>query len=152
LAPRAAFYPGASQRYDAFVQRYPQAWSARARSGGDVPWTLVEGCSPEGDPFCFEQELFCGALAEVTLDQASPAPLLDAAVRFVNERCSGTLSAMVLIDDATREQHAAALDRAIERLRYGVVGVNLWSGVAFGLASPPWGSFPHGSQTDIQSG
>lgn len=152
LPPRAAFYPGAHRRYDTFLAHFPSAWTAASRSDAGVPWTLVENCSPDGDPFCFEQEIFCGALAEVTLDAGAPAAFLDAAVRFVNERCWGTLSAVVLVDDATRQAHASALDRAVERLRYGSIGINLWSGVIYGLVSPPWGSFPHGSPTDIQSG
>jgi len=52
----------------------------------------------------------------------------------------------------TRDEHARALDRAIEALRYGAIGVNLWSGVIFGLASPPWGAFPGSTAADIQSG
>ena len=146
LPPRIAFYPGAQQRYDTFLSHYPGAWTAGSRSEAEVPWTLIEGCSPGGDSFCFEQEIFCGALAEVTLETGAPA------VRFVNERCWGTLSVVVLVDDATRQAHAAALDRAVERLRYGSIGINLWSGVIYGLVSPPWGSYPHGSQADIQSG
>jgi hypothetical protein len=152
LPPRPAFYPGARRRYDAFFSHYPRAWTAAPRSDDDVPWTLAEGCSIGGDPFGFEHEVFCGALAEVTLDAGAPAAFLDAAVRFVNDRCWGTLSVVVLVDDATRLAHAAALDRAVERLRYGSIGINLWSGVIYGLVSPPWGSFPHGSRTDIQSG
>ncbi len=58
----------------------------------------------------------------------------------------------MLIDEASQEQHAHALDRAIESLRYGAIGINLWSGVVFGLASPPWGAFPGSTAADIQSG
>jgi hypothetical protein len=59
---------------------------------------------------------------------------------------------VVIIDEATRAREHEGLDRAIQSLRYGVVGVNVWSAVAFGLASPPWGSAPGNRPTDIQSG
>lgn len=151
-APRTAFYPGAHGRYSAFIERYPRAQVLSPRADHAVPWTLLDGCSPEDDDFCFRKELFCGALAEVTLDASATDAFLAAAVRFANERCWGTLSCVLLADDETRDRYRTDLDRAIEELRYGAVGVNLWTGVVFGLASPPWGSFPHGSRTDIQSG
>src|SRR5262249_18337970 len=65
LGPRVAFYPGARRRYDEFRAHYPNAWTAESGLDSEVPWTLVEGCSPDGDRFGFEHEVFCGALAEV---------------------------------------------------------------------------------------
>jgi hypothetical protein len=150
--PRTAFYPGAQARYLAFIERFPRAQALSPRADHVVPWTLLEGCSPDGDDFCFRTELFCGVLAEVSLDVSAPDAFLASAVRFANERCWGTLSCVLLADDDTRERFATGLDRAIEALRYGAVGVNVWTSVVFGLASPPWGSFPHASRTDIQSG
>ena len=41
LPPRKAYYPGAEQRYQAFVERYPQARVLGARGDGVVPWTLI---------------------------------------------------------------------------------------------------------------
>lgn len=152
LPPRTTWYPGARGRYDTFLAHYPQSWSAAPQAGQDVPWTLVEELSPDADRFAFEQELFCGGLAEVALDADAPDVFLGAAVRFANERLWGTLSAVLLIDDETRQQHAHPLDRAIESLRYGAIGINIWTGAIFGLASPPWGAFPGSVPSDIQSG
>jgi aldehyde dehydrogenase (NAD(P)+) len=47
---------------------------------------------------------------------------------------------------------SAAVERAIARLRYGVVSVNSWNGHAFVFCSPPWGAFPGSTPADIQSG
>ncbi len=47
---------------------------------------------------------------------------------------------------------AAAVERAIGRLRYGVVTVNAWSGLLFAFGTPPWGAHPSSSPADIQSG
>jgi hypothetical protein len=35
-----------------------------------------------------------------------------------------------------------AIDRALVKLRYGTVCINQWSGVAYGLMTPPWGGYP----------
>ncbi len=59
---------------------------------------------------------------------------------------------MVLVHPATMAEHGAALERAIEGLRYGGVGVNAWPGLIYGLVSPTWGAFPGHPPEDIQSG
>ena len=152
LPPRRTWYPGARSRYDRFVRQHQPTWHSTVHPEQEVPWTIVEGLTPESDRFAFEQELFCGGMVEVALDAAGPDAFLDVAVRFANERLWGTLSAVVLIDETTKDEHERALDRAIEALRYGAIGVNLWSGAIFGLASPPWGAFPGSTAADIQSG
>src|SRR5262245_20674016 len=152
LRPRVPFYPGSRRRYDEFVARYAPSWTAESQSDRDVPWTMVEGVSPAGDPFAFQHELFCGALIEVPLETDTADAFLDAAVRFANEKCWGTLSEVVIIDGVTRGVLSHGVDRAIESLRYGAIGINLWTGVMFGLVSPPWGAFPGSDPADIQSG
>jgi acyl-CoA reductase-like NAD-dependent aldehyde dehydrogenase len=152
LPPRATWYPDARARYDEFVRHHAPAWCSPAHREQDVPWTIVEGVLPERHAFAFERELFCGGLVEVTIDVAAPDAFLGAATSFANARLWGTLSAVMLIDDDIRRQHAQALDRAIESLRYGAIGINIWSGAIFGLASPPWGAFPGSTRGDIQSG
>ena len=46
----------------------------------------------------------------------------------------------------------AARERAVERLRYGTVGVNVWPAVAYALMTAPWGGHPSATPDDIQSG
>jgi len=43
-------------------------------------------------------------------------------------------------------------DDALARMRYGTVGVNVWSGGGFLLPQAAWGAFPGHTRTDIQSG
>jgi acyl-CoA reductase-like NAD-dependent aldehyde dehydrogenase len=78
-----------------------------------------------------------------------PEAFLDEAVRFANDQMWGTLAASVTVP---RGFQAARLDTAIGQLRYGVVGINQWPGVAFALMSPPWGAFPGSDLRDVQSG
>ena len=71
---------------------------------------------------------------------------------FYNDRLWGTLGANIIIHPTTAAQHAAALDRAVSRLRYGCVGVNAWTGVGFLIAQLSWGAYPGHTVDDIQSG
>jgi acyl-CoA reductase-like NAD-dependent aldehyde dehydrogenase len=149
---RKAYYPGAEARYRGFLDRYPQARPLGGAVEGVVPWTVIPDVPAQQGEYALSNEAFCGVLAEVELDAAGPAEFLRAAVGFANDACWGTLSCMLLIDEATQKLHAGALDRAIEDLRYGGIGINVWAGVIYGLVSPTWGAFPGHPSTDIQSG
>src|SRR5260221_3224460 len=41
---------------------------------------------------------------------------------------------------------------AVEDLRYGAIGLNVWNAVAFLLAQATWGAYPGHTLDDIQSG
>ena len=66
----------------------------------------------------------------------------------------GTLSATVLVSPSTLKDPAvsAAMDRAVEDLRYGAIGVNVWHALVFAMGTTTWGAYPGHSRTDIQSG
>jgi hypothetical protein len=75
-------------------------------------------------------------------------------VDFANNRLWGTLSAGMVVHPSTMKDPvtAAAVERAIARLRYGAVAVNAWSGYLFAFCTPPWGAHPSSSPRNIQSG
>jgi len=62
----------------------------------------------------------------------------------------GDLGAVVTIDPKTRKQNGQAFDDAMAHLRYGAIGINAWTGMAFALAT--WGAFPGNTAQDIGSG
>lgn len=153
---REAYYPGAADRWQRYVDAYPSAERYGQRAGGTLPFTLVPGLDVErDDPLAFRTEAFCGVMAETALDAPRSIPdYLDAAVEFCNERLWGTLSASILIHPRTAADPgvAAALERAIDRLRYGSVVVNHWSAVPYAMVSPSWGAWPGSDAHDVQSG
>lgn len=151
-APRKAYYPGASERYRGFVERYPQAKPLVAAQEGVVPWTVIPDVAATRGEYALTNEAFCGVLAEVALEASAPEEFLAAAVRFANEDCWGTLSCMLIIDEASQKRHAQALDQAIEQLRYGGIGINVFTGMIYASVTPTWGAFPGHPPTDIQSG
>ncbi|HIK42330.1 aldehyde dehydrogenase family protein, partial [Thermoleptolyngbya sp. M55_K2018_002] len=149
---RKAYYPGAQDRYQAFLDRYPQAIALAPRTPDIVPWTLIPDVPPVPGEYALTTEAFCGVLAEVSLDAGDTAAFLQQAVDFANEILWGTLSCVLLIDPVTRRQNAAAVERAIAQLRYGNIGINAWTGMNFLLSALTWGAFPGNPLSDIGSG
>jgi acyl-CoA reductase-like NAD-dependent aldehyde dehydrogenase len=150
--PRVAYYPGAEQRYRAFLERYPQALRLGEEGEGVVPWTLIPDVPPLEDEYALVHEAFCGVLAQVDLEASGPEEYLDRAVPFVNEKVWGTLSCTMLLHPATGRAHPEAVERAVSRLRYGGVGINVWAGAIYALGTPTWGAFPGHTREEIGSG
>lgn len=151
---RQAYYPGARERWERFT-----AGRAMTRVGGrmegSLPWTLVSDldAGPGAEPL-FSEESFAPIIVETAVGSADPLEFLEQAADFANDRMWGTLSAELVVHPATMKDRttAAAVERAIGRLRYGVVTVNAWSGLAFAFGTPPWGAHPSSTPNDIQSG
>ncbi len=161
--PRKAYYPGARERHAKFLEHHPQAVvvgetpSDGAEDSADVvPWTVIPDLRPS-DRFALRNEAFCGLVATIDVEApdfhgASVPRFLDEAVRIANDACWGTLSCVLLVHPSTTEVHPEPLARAIRELRYGSIGLNIWSGAIYALASSPWGAYPGHRPEDIQSG
>ena len=72
------------------------------------------------------------------------------AADFVNEKLWGNLSCSILI--SPEGQRTQPWRRALENLKYGPVGINIWPGLIFALVNLPWGAYPGNTPEDIQSG
>jgi hypothetical protein len=152
---RRAFYPGAVERWQAFLAAHPEAEQFGDRRFGRMPWTFISGVPAEREgEICFTTEAFAPIFAETPIAAETAARFLDRAVEFANERLWGTLNATLVVhssslrDEATRD----AFERALAHLRFGTVTVNHWAGVGYGLGATPWGAYPGSTLADIQSG
>jgi acyl-CoA reductase-like NAD-dependent aldehyde dehydrogenase len=153
--PRKAFYPGAHERWQQFVDAHPEAEVLGARRDDSVPWTLIPNLDPEArDEICFTREAFCGVLAEVSLPGDSPAEFLANATAFCNERLWGTLAASIFVHPSIRRDPVgeAAFQLALDELRYGGIAVNTTKMGCYGMPSLPWGAHPGHSLEEIGSG
>ncbi len=154
--PRVPYYPGALERHAAFVTAHPQAERFGPDGEGELPFTLIPDLDPDAqDDLAFTTEAFCGLITEAALDVDRSVPeYLAEAVRFANEALMGDLSATIIVHPRSLAdpEVAAAVDRAVEELRCGTVGVNLWAGLSYVLVSPPWGAYPGNPLEDIRSG
>ncbi len=154
--PREFYYPGAEERYETFVSAHRQAERLSDAVEGGLPFTLIPDVDPEAtDDVVFTTESFCGVISETALDAPLSVPaFIDDAVRRCNDQLWGNLSVTLLVHPRSLAdpEVAAAVDRAVEQLHYGTVGVNLWAGMGFTFVSTPWGAYAGNELTDIQSG
>jgi Aldehyde dehydrogenase family len=152
IPPRLAYYTGAQERYSRFLERYPASEVLGQSAEGCIPWTLIPNVSPTTGEYALTVEAFCGILAEVSLDTADTDDFLKRVPQIVNDSLYGTLSCTVLIDPKARRQNRVAFEEVIAQLRYGTIGVNIWSGALFGMPEVPWGAFPGNPLEAIGSG
>jgi hypothetical protein len=152
---RFAYYPGARETHAAFLAAHPSARLFGEPGAGHLPWTVVDDVDPERpDDICFTREAFCGLLAETALEAADAAAFVERAVDFANRTLHGTLAVVLLVHPASLADRrtAAALERAIDQLRYGAVLVNMGAFAAYYFMVAPWGAYPGHHARDIQSG
>jgi acyl-CoA reductase-like NAD-dependent aldehyde dehydrogenase len=152
MAPRDAYYPGASERYAQFRARYPSASVVGSSGPGVVPWTIAYDVPASEGELALSTEAFCGVLSVVTLDARTADAFLHEAVPFVNTQVWGNLSCVLLVDPQTARAHAARVEQAISDLEYGGVGVNAWTGVNYSLGCTSWGAYPGNVSENIRSG
>jgi acyl-CoA reductase-like NAD-dependent aldehyde dehydrogenase len=153
VPPRHAYYPGAASRHDAFLKEHPEA--LRFGTDGDdmLPWTLVRGVDPESEgDVVFTSEAFCSLIAETALPAVDPGEFLARAVDFANDSLWGTLAATIIASDEQMDEMRPELEQAVDRLHYGAVVFNFFSGLGYAFGQIPIGAFPGSNITDIQSG
>jgi len=149
---REAYYPTAQATWERFMDAYPDSVTLGTAKEGELPWTILEGVSPDEGEYALSNEPWCGIFSFVELEATTPAEFLAAAVPFANDRCWGTLSINLLIHPRSEKELGAAFDQAIADLRYGAIAINCWSGLNYGLVNATWGAFPGHPLDDIESG
>lgn len=152
---RKAYYPGAEERWQAFVQNRKNVQRVGEPRPGVLPYALLSDVpANQTEDRVFHQEPWCSLVSEVGLPSTDAVTFLRQAVEFVNEKVWGTLAAMVVVHPSTLRDPVAGreVEKALRHLRYGSVCVNTWAGAVYGLASPPWGGHPSSTLSDIQSG
>lgn len=155
LPTREAYYPGAHERYQAFIAAHPEAEKFGAETEQQLPWTLIADvdAAQTGD-ICFTTEAFCSIVAETALKARSVLEYIERAVHFANEHLWGTLNVTLLVHPQSLKDPATAkaLEQAITNLRYGTISLNYWAGTSFALGVTTWGAFPGHDIYNIQSG
>ena len=148
---REAYYPGNEQRIGEFAAH---AGSSDAIDRGLLAPACVLADMDRGDESWLAQhEVFGTALAMKSLEYKDAESYLESAIEYANDRLYGTLGANILIHPKTvREIGRQRFEELLQKLRYGTIAVNAWTGLGFLLAPCPWGGFPGGSSRDPQSG
>ena len=153
LPDRPAYYPGASDRLSGAEDAYPGKAEKLGPTGAR---TLIPDVPAEDGAHAFTSEFFASALAITHLPGgegvSDVTEWLDRAVDFCNDQLAGTLGMTILIHPRTLRKLGDRFWDAVARLRYGTVGVNVWSGAGFLIAQASWGAYPGHERADIQSG
>jgi acyl-CoA reductase-like NAD-dependent aldehyde dehydrogenase len=151
---RKAYYPGAEDRWKQLVESHPSVEKIGDTAAGTLPWAIIKDIDAGTDDKVFSMEPWCSVISETTLGTTDPVAFLEEAVKFVNDKVWGTLSATVIVHPSTMKdpKFAAALDKAVQELRYGTVAINHWPALGFAFGTTPWGGHPSSTLEDIQSG
>lgn len=149
--PASTFdHPGAAARRLALLDNGKRGEGFARQADGTPSFGLVTDLDPgEPDDPLFTDAQFSGVLADVGLDAPRSIPdFVRAAVELCNEQVAGSLAATIIVHPRSLLDAGVALavERAIEELQFGTVVVNHLPGVAFGLASTPWGAAPTGDE------
>lgn len=154
VPPRRAFYPGAADRFAAFLAAHPDAELFGEAGAGELPWALADLDAADVGDMAFITESFCSFFGAVSLPAPSPAAFVERAVELCNERLWGSLNATLIVhpESARDRSLGPAVERGIADLRYGTVSVNHWAATGYALVVTPWGAYPGHTPDDIQSG
>ncbi len=145
---REPFYPGTRERLAQFAADNPDAEVLDANQRV----VLLTGLDASSDHPAFRSEFFGPIYVTTDLPGNTVEEYLEAAVDFANNRLAGNLGVNMIIDPMTAQRHADAVDAAIADLRYGCIGVNAWSAVAFLTSRAAWGAFAGNDSLKIESG
>lgn len=143
IRPREPWYPGAADSIERARAAYPGAEQVGScllvELGEDSPTDLYDG------------EYFAAVLG-ITELPGTGSEFLANAVEFSNGRLDGTLGASVIAHPREIKAMGSRFDDLVAELRYGAVGVNVWSGIAFLLPGAAWGAYPGHTPADVGSG
>ncbi|HET7689201.1 MAG TPA: aldehyde dehydrogenase family protein [Nocardioidaceae bacterium] len=145
---RPSWYPGCSTRVAGARSAHPQAEAV----GGTADRTLITGlCFGDPHETAFHEEYFGPVLGVAELPGMA-AEFLCSAVTAANQELRGTLGANIVIHPRTRRHLGKTFEEQVERLRYGTIGINVWTALGYLTPHATWGAFPGHSLDDIQSG
>ncbi|HSX65914.1 aldehyde dehydrogenase family protein [Nocardioides sp.] len=143
IPPRPPWYPGSDRKTAAAEASYP---SAEQRTGR----LLIEVTDSTSQDL-LTTEYFAPVLGHTSLPGLD-GDFLTNAVAFANDRLEGSLGASIIIDPRDRKELGAKFDEAIADLRYGAIGINVWSAIAFLIPGLPWGAYPGNTLEQVGSG
>lgn len=143
IKPRAPWYPNGQASIDRAKATYPDA----EQVGSCLVVTLDETSPTE----LYDGEYFAAVLGVTELPGVG-AEFFKKAVDFANEHLDGTLGGSVIVDSKDIKAMGARFDEIVADMKYGAVGINVWSGIAFLLPGAAWGAYPGHTLDKVGSG
>jgi acyl-CoA reductase-like NAD-dependent aldehyde dehydrogenase len=143
--PRAPWYPNGQ----AAIDRAKKTYGKDAEQVGSCLLVNVGAKSKKTE--LFDGEYFAAVLG-ITELPGTGAEFLQNAVSFSNEKLDGTLGASMIVHPRDIKKMGERFDELVADLRYGAVGINVWSGIAFLLGGATWGAYPGHTLDAVGSG
>ncbi|WP_181697837.1 aldehyde dehydrogenase family protein [Nocardia sp. GTS18] len=140
---RPPWYPNTAPKLDAARSAYPDAEEHGGR--------LLAEVTADSSQDLLTCEYFGPVLGHTSLP-GTGIDYLRNAVAYANDRLTGSLGATVIVRPVERKTWGAEFDQAIADLRYGTVGINIWSGIAFLDPRLSWGAYPGNTLDAVGSG
>lgn len=142
---RAAYYPGSDVRVASADTSYPDAQHLGSRGA------RVLVVDPDDREALLRTEYFGPVLGVIDLDVPDDQ-FAEEAVRIANDEFVGTLGVNIIAHPSTIAGLGEKFEHLVERLRYGTIAINAWTGVGYLTPTATWGAFPGHKRNDIQSG
>ncbi|MBO0768137.1 MAG: aldehyde dehydrogenase family protein [Solirubrobacterales bacterium] len=143
IPARDPWYPGTERKLSAAERSYPAAEHINGR-------LLVEVSDQTSTDLCATE--YFGPVLGYTAVPGSGADFFANAVEFANTKLDGSLGATIIVAPADRKALGSRFDELLAELRYGTIGVNVWSGIGFLLPTLAWGAYPGNTLEAVGSG
>lgn len=156
----SSYYPGAEERYNGFLSAYsddaveviesPEA--PKVTDTVSLPWTLVH-LDEHNREYAFCNEAFAPILGICLVETGNDVGrFLQTCTAICNDEIWGNLSCTIVIDDKTAKRCHFSLDQAIHDLKYGGIGVNIWTSFLYAFHRCSWGGYPGNPIDNVSSG
>eukprot|EP00980_Cylindrotheca_fusiformis_P002489 scaffold585_cov97-Cylindrotheca_fusiformis.AAC.3 len=142
------YYPGSAETHQEF-QKHPNAQVVddKVVFPNQQRPIIISDLSLAKDKDLFHKEAWCPVLMELPIDceeaEAQPMTYLKQAIETTQSKLHGSLSIALLINDKTIQRNKEEFDDiVVNRMRYGIVGINIWPAYSFSISQLRWGAFP----------
>lgn len=143
LPLKASWYPGTERKIQAAENAYPNAEHINGR--------ILLKVDSSTSQAALTTEYFGPVLAHIELT-GEGIEFLKTAVEFSNNELDGTLGASIIVAPEDRKIMGSAFELAIADLRYGTIGINVWSAIGFLIPALSWGAYPGNTLDNVGSG
>lgn len=143
IQARPPWYPNGQASIDRAKAAYPDA----EQVGSCLLVTMGDGSPTD----LYDAEYFAAVLG-VTELPGTGADFFARAAQFANDKLDGTLGGSVIVDPRDIKKMGERFDEIVADLRYGAVGINVWSAIAFLLGGAGWGAYPGHTLEEVGSG
>lgn len=140
---RIAWYPGSDKKLSTATDAYPEAETINGRILIEINKTTSQDL--------LSTEYFAPVLGHTSLP-GTGISFFRTAIDFANNQLSGSLGASIIVAPADHKSMGTAFDEALVELRYGTIGINVWSAIGFLLPTLAWGAFKGNTLDNVGSG